>query len=133
MSRHRIWTAVLPLLGGILVAGCADRPLGAVGPANPAPPPAAKKSVYVMVGSGQTLDRLAQTYHAAKRDIIAANNLHPPYTLKPNTLLEIPIPEGELAQGAADRTSANKAQAKTAARPQRAKAKRSEPEVIPLD
>ena len=130
MRRHTLWGALL--FGcGLLIAGCADWTAGTAGPANPVPPPA-KKFVYVIVGRGQTLDHLAQTYHADKSDIIAANDLKPPYALKPNMLLRVPAAASEPVSVAAEPAPANKDHLKSAA-PPRIKAKRSEPEVIPLD
>jgi LysM repeat protein len=90
-------TALIVACG--LVAACAERP----SPAPPAAAPAAKKQIYVFVQRGQSLDQLAQTYRVAKDDIIAANQLKPPYSLKPGTVLTIPaaIAEPALPQAAA--------------------------------
>ena len=90
-------TAVIVACG--LVAACAERPPAVA----PAPPPAAAKPIYVVVERGQSLNRIAQTYHVAKGDIIAANQLKPPYRLKPGTVLAIPVVATESAEPATAR------------------------------
>jgi LysM repeat protein len=71
-----------------LVTACSERP----SPMAPAAPPraTATKQIYVFVQRGQSLDHIAKTYRVAKDDIIAANQLKPPYSLKPGTVLAIP-------------------------------------------
>ena len=89
------WTAVI--VSCDLIAACAER-----SPAMPpAPPPAAAKPIYVVVERGQSLDQIAQTYRVAKDDIIAANQLKPPYRLKPGTVLAVPIVATGVAEPAA--------------------------------
>jgi LysM repeat protein len=93
-----------------------------------------KGNFHVVVERGQTLDRIAQLYHVAKRDVIAANQLNPPYTLKPGTILAIPLSAvqstGQSATKAAARASANRDRAASTLR---RNASRPEPEVIELD
>jgi LysM repeat protein len=89
------WTALI--VGCGLVAACAERSP----PVVPAAPPAATKQIHVVVERGQSLDRIAQTYRVAKDDIIAANQLKPPYRLKPGTVLAIPVVATETAEPAA--------------------------------
>ena len=74
------------VLGTSALLACTDRP------ATPAvaPPMPAVKQIYVVVERGQSLDRIAQMYRVAKQDIIAANQLKPPYELKPGTVLAMP-------------------------------------------
>jgi LysM repeat protein len=106
----------------------------------------------VVVERGQSLDRIAQTYRVAKDDIIAANQLKPPYRLKPGTVLAIPVAITETAEPAALRPTPDtppRAAAKpdtslraavkpdraasTPAPVRRAKPKAAEQAVIPLD
>jgi LysM repeat protein len=82
------------IVGCGLVAACTERPPAVA----PAAPPAAAKPIYVVVARGQSLDRIAQTYRVPKDDIIAANQLKPPYRLKPGTVLAIPIVATEAAK-----------------------------------
>jgi murein DD-endopeptidase MepM/ murein hydrolase activator NlpD len=91
MSWLRLTCAALLLGGGTLLAACASN--------NPAPRPADRMSLpvagraafYIRVEHGQSLERIVQAYRATKREIIAANNLAFPYSLKPGTLLEVPL------------------------------------------
>jgi LysM repeat protein len=120
-----------------LVAACAERPPAVA----PAPPPAAVKPIYVVVARGQSLDRIAQTYRVAKEDIIAANQLKPPYKLKPGTVLAVPIVATEAAEPAAGRSKpgtsprsvAKPDRATSASIPIRRRTKTSEQAVTPLD
>src|SRR4051794_30526281 len=98
MFRLSIYRITL-IVGCGLVAACAERPPAVA----PAPPPAAAKPIYVVVARGQSLDRIAQTYHVAKDDIIAANQLKPPYRLKPGTVLAVPVVATEPAEPATTR------------------------------
>jgi LysM repeat protein len=136
------------IVGCGLVAACAERPPAAA----PATPPAAAKPIYVVVARGQSLDRIAQTYHVAKDDIIAANHLNPPYRLEPGTVLAVPFVATEAAKPATTppkpdippRSAAKPdKQLRAAAKPnhntstptpgQRKEPKASEQAVIPLD
>jgi LysM repeat protein len=85
------------IVGCGLVAACAERSP----PVIPAAPPAATKQIHVVIERGQSLDRIAQTYRVAKGDIIAANQLKPPYRLKSGTVLAIPVVATETAEPAA--------------------------------
>ena len=96
MFRLGIFRTAL-IVGCGLVAACAERSP----PVTPAAPPAATKQIHVVVERGQSLDRIAQTYRVAKGDIIAANQLKPPYRLKPGTVLAIPVAVTETAEPAA--------------------------------
>src|SRR3954454_15335002 len=98
MFRLGIYRTAL-IVGCCLVAACAERPPAVA----PAAPPAAAKSIYVVVARGQSLDRIAQTYHVAKNDIITANRLKPPYRLKPGTVLAVPVVATEAAEPAGTR------------------------------
>jgi LysM repeat protein len=98
MFRLGIYRTAL-IVGCCLVAACAERRPAVV----PAAPPAAAKPIYVVVARGQSLDRIAQTYHVAKDDIIAANQLKPPYRLKPGTVLAIPVVATEASEPAITR------------------------------
>ncbi len=93
MFRLGIFRTAL-IVGCGLVAACAERSP----PVAPATPPAATKQIHVVVERGQSLDRIAQTYRVAKDDIIAANQLKPPYSLKPGTVLAISVVATEAAE-----------------------------------
>ena len=86
MFRLNIYQTAL-IMGCGIVGACAERP-PAVAPVTP---PAAAKPIYLVVERGQSLDRIAQMFHVAKDDIIAANQLKPPYRVKPGTVLAIPV------------------------------------------
>jgi LysM repeat protein len=126
------------ILGCGALAACAERP-AAVAPATaPAAPTASK--IHVIVQRGQSLDRVAQSYRVAKEDIIAANNLKPPYDLKPGTVLQMPLtavqPAKDMSKpkpAPASRTAAKPDRSQAAAPAPRARPVRSSPEVIPLD
>ena len=104
----------------VLLAACAEQQQeeAAVAPAT-APLPG-KGNFHVVVERGQTLDRIAQLYHVAKHDVIAANQLKPPYTLKPGTILAIPLSAvqstGQSATKATAPASANRDRAVSAVR-----------------
>jgi LysM repeat protein len=125
-----------------LVVGCADKsgPEVATAPA-PAAAPADRGTFHVVVQPGQSLDAIALAFHVAKRDIIAANNLTPPYGLKAGTTLLIPVSAARAvaktkppAKPTAAAASAKPVRtARVAAPPRTTRAKTSEREVIPLD
>lgn len=134
LSTYR--TAVI--VGCGLAAACAERP-PAVAPAAPF---AAAKPIYVVIARGQSLDRIAQTYHVSKDDIIAANQLKPPFRLEPGTVLAVPVVAAEAAEPAITppkpdkppRAAAKPARATSASVPvQHKKPKATEQAVIPLD
>ena len=106
----------------------------------------AVKQIYVVVERGQSLDRIAQMYRVAKQDIIVANQLKPPYELKPGTVLAMPAgPAQPLKDATAEskppapprRAAPKPDQTSTAATvpdaPRQTRPKRQPPEVIPLD
>jgi lipoprotein NlpD len=87
MERVALQIAIL-LSSGLLLAACGGRKDSIVSPV-PAQPPAASR-IYIVVQRGQTLDALAERFRIDKAEIIALNNLKPPYTLKPGAVLQIP-------------------------------------------
>ena len=56
-----------------------------------APPLTGRAAFYVRIEGGQSVADIARLYRVPKRDIIAANHLGAPYSLKPGTLLEVPL------------------------------------------
>jgi LysM repeat protein len=138
MHQFGIFRAAL-ILGCGALAACADRPAPRAPAAAPAAPAASQ--IYVVVERGQSLDRIAQAYRVTKQDIIAANNLKPPYALKPGTVLQMPLtavqpakqmPEAKPTPAGGSAAKPNRS-ARTAAPAPGARPKRSPPEVIPLD
>jgi LysM repeat protein len=77
------------ILGCGVLAACAERPAPVVPAAAPAAP--TPNQISVVVGRGQSLDLIAKAYRVDKQEIIAANNLKPPYALKPGTILRMPL------------------------------------------
>jgi LysM repeat protein len=141
MRQFSFLRAALFLGYGVLVSACANNPapVAAVTPASTTPPAG---HAYLVVDRGQSLDKIAQTYHVAKRDLIAANHLTPPFGLKPGMVLEIPAPTMKSVAKAKERpedggaveAGAKPVRTGAVAGPARsAKPKPSEPEVIPLD
>ena len=139
MSQLGMFRAALILGAGALATACAGQPTPVAQTAAPVPP--AAKQVYVVVERGQSLDRIARDYGVAKQDIIAANQLKPPYELKPGTVLAVPAGAAQRPKEAAQSKAAPPTQAAPKlpqaaaatgpARPTRPK--RPPPEVIPLD
>jgi murein DD-endopeptidase MepM/ murein hydrolase activator NlpD len=89
--------AMCILLAAGLLAACAG------GPSEPAPvylrgptpfaampPPAWHENTVVTVKHGQTLGAIARTYHVSEHELIAANQLKPPYELREGARLVIP-------------------------------------------
>jgi LysM repeat protein len=137
---------------GLLLTACGGRKDSVVPAATPAQPPAASQ-MHIVVQRGQTLDTLAERFHVDKAEIIALNNLKPPYRLKPGAVLQIPVLPAGLEQeeqtveppmrsapparsavatpkptpSAADPAPAQPAKPKRQPRP------KTPPEVIPLD
>jgi LysM repeat protein len=138
VHQFGIFRAAL-ILGCGALAACADRPAPVAAAAAPAAPAASQ--IYVIVERGQSLDRIAQAYRVAKQDIIVANNLKPPYALKPGTVLQMPLtavqpakqtPEPKSTPASGSAAKPDRA-AGTAAPAPSARPKRPAPEVIPLD
>jgi LysM repeat protein len=144
MNSHRAMiVAVLVLGGGSLLAACGERQNVSTPTApNAARPARAPITTHIVVQRGQSLRRIAQEYHVAERDIIAANHLAPPYTLKAGTILTIavavPKPTNQ-DKPAPKATRTARAPGKPdhespAAKPARhTTVERSKPDVIPLD
>jgi hypothetical protein len=138
MDRLSILRAALIPVCCVLSA-CAERPSQVAPAPVTAPASPADRQIYVVVGRDQSLDKIAQTYRVAKQDIIAANQLKPPYSLKPGTVLTIP---GGVVQPSTATTPPKPAEPSRAAgnsdqtapaRPRQTRPKRPAPEVIPLD
>ena len=150
-QRTALRMAIL-LSCGLLLAACGGRNDPLVPAATPAQAPAARQ-IYIVVQRGQTLDTIAEKFHIAKAEIIALNNLKPPYVLKPGAVLQIPslaatpepeeqivepptrpsparaaVPDPKPPPSAAASAPARSASPKRPPRP-----KTSTPEVIPLD
>ena len=135
MGQLGMFRAALILGAVALATACA----GQSTPHTVAPPPAAKQ-IYVVVERGQSLDRIARDYRVAKQEIIAANQLKPPYELKPGTVLTLPASaaqppkEATQSKGAPGQSAPKPPQAVAATAPARpTRPKRPPPEVIPLD
>jgi LysM repeat protein len=140
MDRLGILRVWLVVGWAALVVGCADKPAPEVA-AAPAPAAASadRATLHVVVQPGQSLDGIALALHVSKRDIIAANNLAPPYSLKAGTTLLIPAAKPVAKTKPAAQPTAAKASAKpvrtarVAAPPPPTKTKTSERGIIPLD
>src|SRR3954451_15193077 len=152
MEQKAALQIAILLSSGLLLAACGGRQDSIVPAATPAQPPAASQ-VYIVVQRGQTLDALAKRFRIDKAEIIAFNNLKPPYMLKPGAVLKIPALPAALEQkeqtieppthsppptratagapkplpSAADSAPARPARPKRQPRP------KTPPEVIPLD
>jgi LysM repeat protein len=96
MERAVLQMAIL-LSSGLLLAACGGRKDSIVPAATPAQPPAASR-IYIVAQRGQTLDALAERFRIDKAEIIALNNLKPPYMLKPGAVLQIPALPAALEQ-----------------------------------
>ena len=150
MERAALQIAIL-LSSGLLLAACGGRKDSIVPAATPAQPPAASR-IYIVAQHGQSLDALAERFRIDKTEIIALNNLKPPYMLKPGAVLQIPAlpaaleqeeqtiepaahapPPATAAAGAPKPTPS--AAASAPARPARPKPPKpmTPPKVIPLD
>lgn len=140
MNRHRVGRVAMLICCCMLVACAARAPRGPEPPAHPTP--ATQTGFHIVVERGQSLDRIAQTYRVAKEAIIAANNLEPPYALKPGTVLQMPLTAVQPAKKPLPKPTPTPAST-TAAKPDRstesaasaprARPKRQPPEIIPLD
>src|SRR4051812_49763668 len=151
MERAALQIAIL-LSSGLLLTACGGRKDSIVPAATPAQPPAASR-IYIVVQRGQTLDALADRFRIDKAEVIALNNLKPPYVLKPGVVLQIPAlpkaleqeeqtmepttpspPPTSAAAGAPKPTpSADASAPARPARPKRQPRPKAPPEVIPLD
>src|SRR4051795_11557166 len=96
MERAVLQMAFL-LSSGLLLAACGGRKDSIVPAATAAHPPAASR-IYIVAQRGQTLDALAERFRIDKAEIIALNNLKPPYMLKPGAVLQIPALPAALEQ-----------------------------------
>ncbi len=137
MNQLGVFRAVL-ILGCGALAACAERPA----PVPPATAPAAPAAsqISVIVARGQSLDLIAKAYRVDKQDIIAANNLKPPYALKPGSTLRMPLTAVPPAKQAtkpkpapASAIAAKPDRSETAAPGPSGRPKRRPLEVIPLD
>ena len=103
----------------------------------PSPPVQTGGNIVVVVQRGQSLDQIAKEYQASKSDIIAANHLSSPYTLKPGTFLQVPVKvAGQAATVAKQPTQSDAAETKAARSTEaatKAKPKAKQLEPIPLD
>jgi lipoprotein NlpD len=95
MRRRRTLGTAVILGYGLLLAGCAGREASVGAAAKPASSPA-RNEIYILVQRGQTLEAVAGRFNVAKTDIIAVNDLKPPYTLKPGAVLKLPVAAQEL-------------------------------------
>ena len=134
------WRAAMLIGCGVLLAACStERPGAEPGPPKSAALPSAL-TTKIVVQPGQSLDAIAQAFHIPKRDIIALNQLVPPYRLKAGSILEIPPGATEVAAKPKTKSQPQHARADAAPPPVRT-AKVSPPprsnpkptEVIPLD
>jgi LysM repeat protein len=148
MTKLGRLNAALILAISMFLAGCTDRSAPTPVVTSTASSPAAKQ-VYVVVQRGQSLDQIARSFLVPKADIIAANNLAPPYSVKPGATLVIPGAASQFAENplgrpksAAPIRAATKpdrvAAAQNAPQPPKSKqaapeAKATLPQVIPLD
>ena len=89
MNVFRPSRAALVLVSVALLTACADEPRTAPPMTTAGAIPDAGK-IYVVVQRGQSLDQIARSFGVPKGDIIAANNLGPPYSVKPGAVLAIP-------------------------------------------
>jgi LysM repeat protein len=142
MERIGILRAGLVAGCAVVVVACADKSAPEV-VATPAPPVVADRATFhVVVQPGQSLDAIALAFRVAKREIIAANHLVPPYVVKAGTTLLIPVsPARAVAKAkptpkptvSAEASAKPVQTARVAATPRSAKPKAPEPQVIPLD
>ena len=137
MNRCGFFGAALTVTCGTLLAACVQGPQKSAPVETSAHPPAAPEETRnIVVQRGQSLGRIAETYHVPQQAIIAANHLAPPYRLKAGARLAIP---GSVVQPETQTTQSTKEVASSAprlARPaqaREAKVRHAEPEVIPLD
>ncbi len=151
LNLRNISAAAVVLASGVFLAACAPEtpsPNAATGTApagiNPAanaerqPTTNAARKRYLIVQRGQSLGRIAETYHVAAQVIIAANKLSPPYRLKAGARLLLPAPAVAIEptpHGAAHAEPARSSSARpNAAVPSsRSTLRHRPPDVSPLD
>jgi murein DD-endopeptidase MepM/ murein hydrolase activator NlpD len=133
MSRCGFFGAALALTCGTLLAACVQDPQKSAPVDTSAHPPAApEETSYIVVQRGQSLGRIAETYHVPQQAIIAANHLAPPYRLNAGARLAIPGSETQPTQNTKEVASSAARSARPAQATQ-AKIRHAEPQVIPLD
>lgn len=137
MSRCGFFGVALALTCGAFLTSCVQGPQKSASVETSAHPPAAPEEArYIVVQRGQSLGRIAETYHVPQQAIIAANHLAPPYRLKTGARLAIPgsvvQPETQPTQNTKEVASSAPRSAKPA-QARNAKIRTAEPEVIPLD
>lgn len=154
MEWRRALCTALMVSYGLIVAACANREPPLAPATAPASSPA-KNEMYIVVQRGQTLDVVADTFRITKAEIIALNDLKPPYRLKPGSILKMPATVAELnvetqpnggsatlrsppsAATAATMPAPSAAAPERARRPARPKTSEkpqpSAPQIIPLD
>src|SRR3954471_19452183 len=99
-QRAALRMAILPSCGPLLAA-CGGRNDSVVPAATSVQAPAATQ-IYIIVQRGQTLDTFAEKFHITKAEIIALNNLKPPYVLKPGAIFANPGTPSNARAGRAD-------------------------------
>jgi LysM repeat protein len=137
MSRCGFFGAALALTCGTFLTACVQGPQNSVPVEMSAHPPAAPEETrYIVVQRGQSVGRIAESYHVSQQAIIAANHLAPPYRLNAGARLAIPgsvvQPETQPTQSTKEVASSAPGSAKPA-QARNAKIRHAEPEVIPLD
>ncbi len=146
MGPYRLCGLGLALGSVVLLAACAENSpppaveAAALPPAAPAPiKQATGHTRTIIVQPGQSLGRIAETYHVSQKAIITANNLMPPYNVKAGAKLVIPgggtVPRGLANAKPPSKTPATQVAHATARPPRPVKPSKGTdmPEVIPLD
>jgi murein DD-endopeptidase MepM/ murein hydrolase activator NlpD len=114
------------------MASIAPRPLPPM-PIQAGPPPSAPPAMaaeghrVIVVERGQSLGRIAERYHVAKRDIIEANHLKPPYNIEIGQRLV--LPGGEAPPPQIGQANSIPLEGSPPPQPQAAR----EPAIVPLD
>jgi hypothetical protein len=153
LRMNRLPAAAVVLACGISLAACApdDAATGRAAGIGANQPVAgdlkglggAPENRHIIVQPGQSLGRIAETYHVSPKAIIAANHLTPPYKLQAGARLAIPVAAAAPTGGtmstmsSATRSGSTSSHAApptvAAAAPSRAALKHAPPAVIPLD
>ena len=94
MARQRALGMAAMLSYGLLLAACANRD-ASIAPSAASRPSPARNEIYLVVQRGQTLDAVAERFRVSKADIIALNDLKPPYRLKSGAVLKLPAAAAE--------------------------------------